>query len=413
MPANPVFAGITIYATALAFSPLLPGGFGLGNGAQFTLREPRFWCVSPGVTSPFGITPGLIVPVTGISDGVLYSQTLPSSVIDAAGAPERGLLVVRLGNSTLAAYDGSGPTPVWNTALTGNAAQSTGVLAVDADLALLLSPGSAPGPFGGGTPGQLHLVSLTDGSVIASYPMAAGNPDAMLHVPGTTQVCLRLANGVSTFDWSTGQYAPTIPLPTTNGGYVDWQIASGILYVLHSGTVPGPFGGSTTPPAVSVVSVSSQTVLWTNTLTMTPTASMLRAGPGSAGPALYVYGSAGGLQEYSQVLVAPVASVAAGSGIAAMELSALGTQWLLLCTGGGCGGPTLLQIPVGTTSLLTVASLQATPSALAVSPSASFGKACFVQGTNLASPFLTDPAVNLGGVVLPAPTATGWRIVVD
>lgn len=413
MPANPIFAGTTIYAAALAFSPQLPGGFGVGNGAQFTLREPRFWCVSPGTTSPFGSTPGVIVPMNGISDSTLYSLTLPSSVIDAATAPQRGLLVVRLGNGALAAYDGSGPTPVWNVALTGNAASSSRLLAVSDDLLLMLSPGSAPGPFGGGTPGTIHLVSLTNGALLQSYPMASGNPDAMLAVAGTTQVVLRLASGVATFDWSNGQYSPVTALPTTNGGFVDWQATGGLLYVLHSGTTPGPFGGTGTPPAVSVVTIPSPTVLWTVPLTMTGTASMLRVGPGSAGPGLYVYGSAGVLQEYSQVLVNPVGSLSVGTGINSMELSALGTQWLLLCAGGGCGGPTLLQMAAGTNTLLPVAALQAAPSPLAVSPSASYGKACFVQGSNLGTPFVTDPAGTLGGVVLPAPTSAGWRILVD
>src|SRR4029079_12994102 len=98
--------------------------------------------------------------------------------------------------------------------------------------------------------------------------------------------------------------------------------------------------------------------------------------------------------------------------LGAMGLSPLGTQWLLLCTGGGCGGPSLLQLPVGTTTLAPLVSLGATPTSLAASPSAGYGQACLAQSSNFVATFGCDPFTSLGSVSLPA-TSTAWRVLVD
>ncbi len=167
------------------------------------------------------------------------------------------------------------------------------------------------------------------------------------------------------------------------------------------------------PPAISVVDVVLGAVLTTSQLAMVPPVQLLRAGPGSAGPAVYAYGTAAGaLEELAQGTLTPVATLLVGAGISAMELSALGTQWLLLCSGGGCGGPALLGLPVGTTSVATLTGLAAPQPALAVSPSAGFGKACLVAGSAVALPFGTDPFTGAVGVSLPI-SSGAFRIVAD
>ncbi|MGB3967923.1 MAG: hypothetical protein WBO45_14410, partial [Planctomycetota bacterium] len=413
LPAAAAFAGIEVFATAISFDPAQPGGIGRGNGASFVLREPHFWFVHPGSSTPFGTIPGAIAQTNAISDSVGFAQTLTTSVIDAASVPERGWLTMLLGNGQLVAYDGVAATPVFSTPLLGTAAGAQRILNVPgADLLLLLAPGTPPSPFGGGTPGSIHYAVLPGGTIPLSVPLASGNPDAMLAVPGSSLVFLRQSNGVVPFDHGSVTLLPLIPLPSGFGGLVDWKIANGQLYVLHGGSAGGPFGGAS-PAAISVVDIATLSYGFTQQLAMAAPVQLLRAGPGSLGPALWVYGTtAGALAEFAQGTLTPAATILVGSGITAMELSALGTQWLLICAGGGCGSPTLLQLLPGTTTVTPLAALSAPQSALAISPSASYGKACLALGTNVAAPFGTDPFTALGSIVLPS-ASSFWRIVPD
>lgn len=408
MPANPAIAGITIHATAISFDPSLPGGIGIGNDASFRLRQPRFWFVSPGSSTPFGTTPGAIAATNGISDDVAFAQALTTSVRDAATVPGLAWLTLLLGNGSLVAYDGISTTPVMSTTLTGAAAQAGKLLAMSESGVLLLAFGTPPGPFGGGTPGSVHFVDLPTGTLAWSVPLPAGNPDAMIRVPGTDLVVLRTATGLVPFlVTGTGFIFPEVPLPSGFGPVVDWQLAGGLLYCLHGGQAAGSFGGGL-PAAISVFDLATWSVQSTNALAMTAPVQMLRAGPGSAGPAVYVYGASGVLEELAQGSLQSVASIPVGTGIVAMELSSLGTQWLLLCNANACGGPSLHALLAGTTFVLPLAALSAPQSALAVSPTAAYGKAAVVLGTNVAAPFRTDPFTSVASTVLPSGASTWW-----
>ncbi|HEU4419943.1 MAG TPA: hypothetical protein VFT55_13505, partial [Planctomycetota bacterium] len=407
------FAGIDIYTAAITLDPAQPGGWGVSNGDSFRVREPRFWFVSPGSSTPFGTTPGAIAATNGIADSVAFSQTLATAVRDSATVTERGWLVVLLTNGSLVAYDGVSPTPVMNVALTGAAGSAGRILPLPGgDTLLLLTFGTAPSPFGGGTPGSVHYVALPGGA-ITSVPLTAGNPDAMIRIPGTTLVYLRLANGVMPFDYATSTLSPVITLPSGFGGVADWQTDLGLLYVLYGGQAAGPFGGGQ-PAAITVVDAVAQTLLLTQQLMVVAPVQMLRAGPGSAGPALYVYGStAAALHEFAQGSVSVVGTVPVGAGITAMELSTLGTIWFMVCNGPSCGGPALLGMPVGTSTVIPMSALGGAPQpALAVSPSASYGKLCLVLGNNQATPFQTEPFAAGTMAVLPIASG-GFRILSD
>ena len=407
LPAVPAFAGIDIYTAAVTIDPAQPTGWGVSNGDSFKVREGRFWYVNLGTTTPFGSTPGAIAATNVISDNVAFSQTLTSSVRDVATVTERGWLTVLQANGSLVAYDGVSPTPVLNLALTGTAASATKVLPLPGGNALLLlSYGTAPSPFSSGTPGSVHHVTLP-GGVVTSTLMPAGNPDAIIRVPATSLVYLRVANGVVPFDYATATMSPLVPLASGFGGLIDWQVAGTLLYVLHGGQAAGPFS-SGQPAAISVVDAIGQTTLSTNQLTMTAPVQMLRAGPGSAGPALYVYGSAAGLQEFAQVTVAPVASIPVAP-ITAMELSSLGNLWLMLSN----APASLLALPVGTTLVVTLTGLIGPPQpALAVSPSVTYGKVGIAVSNNVTSPFQTDP-VWAAGTSLTLPIGAVGRILPD
>jgi hypothetical protein len=384
LPPSPAFAGIDIYTAAITLDPAQPTGWGVSNGDSFRVREPRFWFISPGSATPFGTTPGAIAATGVIGDNIVFSQALTTTVRDATTVVERGWLMLLQGNGSLAAYDSVSPTPVFSTVLAGAAASAGKVMALPGgQTLLLLTFGTAPGPFGGGTPGSVHFVALPGGAV-TSVALTAGNPDAMIRVPDTSLVFLRTANGVIPFDTATAQASPVIPLPSGFGGLVDWQVAFHLLDVLHSGQAAGPFGGGA-PCAISVVDVMTQTVLSTTQLAMTAPVHILRAGMGSTGPSLYVYGTAAAaLKEFAQVTVAPTATIPM-AGVIAMELSSFGTRWLMVSN----APPSLLLMPAGITTPIAL-TLAGTPQpALAVSPSAGYEKACLVISNNMTAPFQT------------------------
>jgi hypothetical protein len=415
LPAVAAFEGITIDFGGIAIDNTQPGGFALSNGDAITTRQPRLYFVAPGASTPFGTTPGSVAALNMINETVAFSQALTTSVRDAVFVRERGWLVLLLGNGSLLGLDGSGAT-VLNVTLTGTPASASRIAAAPGGNELLMiTTGTAPSPFGGGTPGALHVVSLPGGAVTSSVNLAAGNPDALILAPGTTLAFLRLSNGIAPIDYQAGTALSTISLPTGFGGLVDWQMANGMLYVLHSGTAPGPFGGTSQPAALSGIVVSSLSVLFSNPLTGVVPVSMLRAGPGTTGPSLYVYGTAGGtLAEFQQFTGTPTTTVALGSGIAAMELSALGSEWLMLCTGASCGGPSLRSMIAFTNIVTTVGPVPANvQSLLGVSPSTGYGKACLVFGSNGAAPFTTDLASGtFGNTALPFSSSV-FTVVAD
>lgn len=415
MPVNPSLAGFTVDMAGVAIDPAQPGGFALSNGAALVAHQPRLYFVSPGFSSPFGSTPGSLAALNMVTDDVAFSQPLTTNVRDVAFVRERGWLVLLLGNGALQGFDGITGAMVLNATLTGTAAAASKLVALPGgDQLLLMSSGTPPTPFGGGTPGAVHFVSLPGGALTTSIPLASGNPSAVLLAPGTSLAFLRLQDGLVPVDWAAPVVYGSIPLPTGFGGLVDWQCANNVVYVLHGGTTGGIFGGSGSPGALSAVDVATFNVLFTNQLASPPPLQLLRAGPGTTGPSLFVYGdTAAAIDEFAQFTGTPTVSIGVGAGITAMELSALGSQWLLLCNGAGCGGPALQGLIAGTTLILPLAPL---PSGLqpliAVSPSAGFGKACLAIGTNTAAPFLTDlGTASPGSVTLPI--SAGLFIVVS
>lgn len=414
MPLNPALTGMPVYGAAAAVDATRPSGFATSNGDSITPYQPRLFFIDPGTASPFGSTPGGFDALNMVTGNVVFSSRLTTQVRDAVYVRERHWLVLLLGNNTVAGYDGFNGGPVFTATLTGTAASASRLLAPPGgDRLLLLSPGTAPSPFSGGTPGSVHFLALPAGTLV-TLPLPAGNPDAMLLAPGTNLAFLRISLGVVPVDHVNRALLPAITLPQGFGGLVDWQMAGNRLWCLHSGQAAGPFSTGM-PAALSAIDVTTQAVLFTNQLAMNAPVEMLRAGPGTTGPSLYVYGtSAGVLQEFDQSNGTAWGSVPIGSGIVDMQLSTLGSQWLFLCNGAGCGGPSLIGMWSFT---LLVTPLSVLPAGvqprIAVLPSSSFARACLVAGNNTASPFATDPFVSLSSSVLLPVTSPQFRIISD
>jgi hypothetical protein len=415
LPPDVSLSGATLYWSALGFDPAQPGGIALSNGAALTLREPRLYFVDPGGATPFGTTPGSVAGYRVITEVTSFSQALTTNVRDAAFVRGRDWLTILLGNGTVAAFDGTSGLPALNVTLTGVAASASKLLPLpDGDTVVLMALGTPPSPFSPGTPGSLHFLSLTSAMVTSSVALPAGNPDAILLAPGSNTLFLRLANAVQPVDSISGFVHPVITLPAAFGALVDWQVSGNVLYCLHGGRAPTPFGGGL-PSALSAVDIATLGSLFTNQLAQAAPVSMLRAGPGTTGPSLYVYGATSAtLAEFAQVTGTPTASMVIGNGIGAMELSALRTDWLLLRDGTGGGTPTLFTMPAGTMNLTTQQLLSGNAQPLlAVSPSAGMGRAGLVLGNNTLRPFGTDPLVPpFTSVVLPI-TSNLFKVVSD
>jgi hypothetical protein len=393
VPADPALSGITIHTQALAATASQPSGFAVSNGGSLTLRPPRILFIASGIASPFGTTPGAVAAVGALTDTVPYGYAFPSSVRDAAFAQRHDALAVLLGNGALAGYDGSTAAPLFNVPLPAAPSNPLKIaVSDDGENVLVVAAGSPPSPFGGGSPGGLHVVSLQTGAVTATIPLLSGNPEALLVLPGTSLVYLRLASAVVVVDLAAAFVHPPIPVTTTAGTLVDWKL-DGFLYVLHAGTTPGPFGGGGAAPVISMIDPYAQMFVASTGVGVPAPAKTLRAGPGSTGPSLYVLGtSATIIPEIAQSSLLQTGVIASGTGILAMELSPLGAEWILLCGGAGCGGPALWAMTVGSLLPVTVAPLVGGMQPLiAVSPSSLFGKAYLVQGTNVVAPFFTDP----------------------
>lgn len=415
LPPNANLVGQDFHVAAIGLDPAQPGGFAFSNGGSIAPRQPRFFLVGPGTNTPFGTTPGSIAAVNGITADVAWNRPLASSVRDAIFVGEAGWLVLLLGNGTLAAFDGRSGTPTLSLPLTGAAATATRLLAAPGGgLLFLMAPGTPATPFGGGTPGSLHVLTLPTGTPLASVPLAFGNPDAMLHLPGTTTVLLRLPDALVPVDFITGQVQAAIPMPAGYGSLADWQLVGGTLYCLHAGQTPNPLGGTGLPAGVTAVDPQTGILRWTIQLTQPAPVTILRHGPGAQGPALFALGSSTGtIETIALVTSLPAGSVTLGAGVAAMELSSLGTSWLLVCTGAGCGGPTLLTMPAATLVAVPAAALPAgAQSALAVSPTVAWDRACLAAGNSTAWLFRTDPFQPPVPVALPV-AAGAFRVVSD
>lgn len=390
MPVLPPLVGQPLFLAAVALDPTRASGFAISNGRVLVPQQPRLWFVDAGVSTPFGSRPGSAAALDVLTNTPGPAMALPAPVRDATFADG---LVALLANGTVAGFDDAAGSPTFQLTLAGAAAQASRVLLLrDHGWLSLLSPGTPPGPFSGGTPGSVETRALPLGSLIGSVTLPAGNPDAMLQVPHTTLLLLRLATAVVPIDVATSTAHPPIPLPAGMGTLVDWQLSGNVLYCLHSGRAATPFS-SGQPAALSAIDVTAQVPLFTQQLAMPAPVELLRAGPGSTGPSLFVYGSAAGtLEEFAQGSGQPTGSLPVGSGIVAMEPSSLGSEWLLLCDGPACGGPLLWSLAVGGSVLLPVLTLPAPPQHLiAVLRSDTFGRCGVVTGIGAVQTAVTDP----------------------
>jgi hypothetical protein len=419
VPADPALANVTLYTQAFVFAPSTPSGFALSNGASVTLRAPRLYFFNSGVTSPFGNTAGAVAAVGVLTDTTPFNQPLASSLRDLAFVKKREAVAMLLGNGNAAGFDSVTGAARFTTSFPASPSNPSEIAAADNGLDLLvMATGSFPNPFGGGSPGGFHVISVpaTPGPapIVQTVTLPSGNCDAILPFAGTSLVFLRQPTAVVAVDLVGSFVYPAIPVNGSHGGLVDWRFEGGYLYVLHAGTTPGPFGGGGSTPRLTVIDPNLQTVVASVTLGFAAPAQWIRGGPGSTGPSIYVGSAfASSIFEHAQFTLAPTGSIPTGSGITAFELSALGSEWLYLCNGAACGGSALWAMPAGslTPSVVLAPLPPGVQPLIAVPASATFGKAYLIDGTSTAAPFLTDPSSPPYATITLPITSSSFRYV--
>jgi hypothetical protein len=205
---------------------------------------------------------------------------------------------------------------------------------------------------------------------------------------------LRAGTAVIPVDIVNGVPLTTIDMGGASGPIADWTWNNGFLYVMMPGAGAGPFSGPL-PPSVNVIDTTAQMSLFPTPvgLGVSGPASLMRFGPGTTGPSLFVMvpGAALLMQLNPASLVATV-TIPISTGLTEMELSPGGTEWLLLCNSGPCGAPLLETMNPSTLSINPVTQLIAPIQLLVSLPSTTLRKCYVVHNNDTVVPFATDPA---------------------
>jgi hypothetical protein len=416
LPPSALLNGYTAYLQAVTFDASQPGGYGLSNNVTVKLRPPRLYFISPGYASPFGTVPGSWCGYDALSDFVYTTGIpLPSSVIDAVAVPQLGWIAFLLGDASIRCYSTS------TAALTLTIPPLSpypSKLCLDGTTLYVVFYGTAPSPFGGGTPGGVRAFSLPSGTPGINTTLPSGyNPDAMMILPGAGLAYLRTGVSITPIVLGSGAALTPIYLGGSSGAISDWTLQGNTLYVMMPGFGANPFGGSGTPVLLDAINTTTHTPLFGSPVGYgyTGAASFMRFGPGTIGGAVFFLdtGYALPLIQVNPSSLAYMGSLGVSQGITEMTLSPGGTEWLLLCNAGACGNPQLLRMVPPSMSQALVTPL-AVPMELLISlPSATLRKGYTIYNNNLVLPFATDPATTpTFQVGLPISSAS-MRCVVD
>ncbi|MAG58358.1 MAG: hypothetical protein CMJ83_18885 [Planctomycetes bacterium] len=422
LPADPGLGGLTLFFQAAVADTSQPGGIALSNGVETGLLPPRWFLLDPGIASPVGITPGSIASFDALSDVAGFAATLPNAARSLARVPATRLLaVLMLDGSIIAIDDETGATVATLAAPPGPGLPSRIAVTEDGSGIILLYTGTPPSPFSPGAPGALVFIDLPSGSVLSSLSLASGNPTEMMLIPGTGFVYLRAGSDLIPFDYVTGTQLNPIALGSTNGGVVDWLLQGSLLVTLLGGVPPNPFGGTGTPAAIHAADVSNHTAALGAPVPLGQSgATTLRFGPGPAGPAYYVvFPATGSIARLLPGLFTTAATVSATVGTALLELSAGGSEWLLVRPGGASPFTTatagvLLRMDPATSTLTTLATLPTEAQQLLLPlPSGTLRKAHLISGTASMLTIATDPAIAPGPAVSLPITSAAFQVIGD
>ena len=343
IPPVPLLDGVTAYLQAAAPHPTLPG-YVTSNGASVKLRPPRLIVVDPGYDN------GLLPPFHVYIPGRLWTydtMTYGFSPVCNLNTTSRARRIVPVRKSGLVV--------LWT---------QTGLLAVDpAGPSIVAAAAYPPGGIfgGGGLAAEGDTFFFLTGSTLRTYLLPSLTPvlnvtlpvtDARFVVtPGGPFAYVVTSYAVLRVNLTTGAVSPPVQLSSAADGasYNRWVLANGVIYVAFQ-TSSGKINGFDT---------ATQTALLPSPALIPNSAPLdvLRAGPGTQGPALfYVNQTAGTLYQLSPTTL----SVTAGPisvGNVQMELSDGGTEWLLT------GGPNV--------SVMNPATLAITPTAIPLGSSSS------------------------------------------
>ena len=407
---NPQLGGQSSFIQGVAVDFTQPSFLALSNGGVIRLLPPQLYLVDPGLVTPVGSTPGNLASFDALTNLPGFLAPLPGHAAAAVRvAPFGWIAVLQLDGSVLLIDELTGA--VAQTAAFPPSLGAAHDLAYDGgDRLLALFGGQPPSPFGGGVPGSLRALSLSTLALGVVTPFATTNPDRILLLDDPDLAYLGAGEEIVIANHAAGVELGSVSLGTGAGDLVDWLVDGGRLITLHPGIAANPFGGTYSPPGVNGVDLATGQPLFANpqTLATTGLASLLRAGPGPSGPALLVLlPDVGEIHLLNPADLVSFTAVAVPAGTGLLELSAGGSEWILVDS----GSPTspfappepgnLLQMVPATLAVTSVSSLPDTAqTALVVLPSETLNRAYVLNGGNELLQLATDPLASPG---LPIP----------
>jgi hypothetical protein len=388
LPASSAFIGLSPFLQAGAIDPSQPGGIGLSNGANPTLRSPRIYFYDRG--SEVSGIPGAWCAYDALTDAVTtQAYTLPYAIRDAIVVPSLGWVAFLVANQSLYAaihcFDANTGVPTLTIPLAAGAAPHK--LGVSGDTLYVLRAG----------PAGIDSYSLPSAIPGFSTTLSIfGAPQDVVIPPGSSTAYL-LKGGAYIYrvDLATGAQLPTIPLFNLNPPN-EWLLVGHMIYLkwtFHTFL----FGGG---PGLQALDTTTNLTLYPTPLAMpfTGTGQKFRYGPGQFGNALFMQVTNPGgmlLAQIDPATLTPFNLLGPFGGPSEMVASAGGTEWLLTCDWpvgpfNPCS-PMLRALHVPSMAITTNLSLPVTPQLLFSLPSATLRKAYFVYGGNQLVAFNTDP----------------------
>jgi hypothetical protein len=342
------------------------------------------------------------------------TATLPR-VLDVALAPARGEVLALFTNGAIVVLDDVSGAVVNVIALTPGASPASRIgLSPDQTRVIVFRPSNFP-PFGPATAASLEVIGLAPGVGGGVIPIANGFPvDWSLHPERDTAFLIQSAGSMFTqtqpdvmIPVDYGFFAESPAIDLSPGGFAQIQdlvYVQGTLFTLLGQTSDSLING--VDPLTHLPLLTTPSGFGAGAL-----GTAIGFGPGTAGPAFFVLTpSSNSLHELTASNLVLLNTVPVPPGSAYLELSSLGTEWLLATNPPSAPGA-VFSIDPATLGQTFIGSLPSGESVRQILPqrSDSVGRAFVLSGAGRVTPLPTDPSSSLApSFVLPGATSVGF-----
>jgi hypothetical protein len=330
VPPNPALSGLTIFIQAAMGDATQPNGYALSNGVSAKLRPPILYLVDRvggNFMPPAPPPPGEVFTYDTLTDTPGTLTVLPAPIGQALGVPALGLLVVWVG-ANIIAFDGTTGATVLNLPMPAPVGPfwSASPLSVAGSTLLLTDTGTSTAS------GTLRAYSLPTGALL--WTLTLLGVSAPVVPPGSGLGYIRTGSSLRPVVLATGATYPPISLGPVSSQIWHTTVMNGII---HCG-----MGTSTSNlvQSINAFDTNSQTALFATPVpSALPSASVMEAGQGSMGPAVFLRNQTTLMQLSPVTLTATAPAITLPAGFKTMVASGGGTEWLMTTSlpQGPCG----------------------------------------------------------------------------